>query len=142
MAAMGLATAVSVPAARASGQRPGAGWPDYRDRFITSDGRVIDTGNGGITHTESQGYGMLLAVAHDDRSTFDRLWSWTATTLRRPEDGLFSWRYEQDVGITDTNNASDGDLLIAWALVRAGRRWGRTEDTAAAVRSAMPWPTT
>lgn len=105
---------------------------DYRDRFITSDGRVIDTGNGGITHTESQGYGMLLAVAHDDRSTFDRLWSWTATTLRRPEDGLFSWRYEQDVGITDTNNASDGDLLIAWALVRAGRRWGRTEDTAAA----------
>ena len=26
--------------------------------------------------------------------------------------------------VTDSNNASDGDLLIAWALLRAADRWG------------------
>lgn len=100
-------------------------WAVFKDRFIR-DGRVVDTDNGGISHSEGQGYGMLLAVAHDDPATFEALWSWTRETLRRP-DGLFSWKYDPDAEggprVTDVNNATDGDILIAWALARAAEWW-------------------
>src|SRR5215469_10711553 len=95
-------------------------WQQYRLRFITADGRVIDEDSDpkGVTHTEGQGYGMLLAEAVGDRERFDLLWQWTQNNLRRP-DGLFSWKFaacgEQGDCITDKNNASDGDILIAWA---------------------------
>jgi endo-1,4-beta-D-glucanase Y len=36
-------------------------WAAYRDRFVMADGRVVDDANGGISHSESQGYGLLLA---------------------------------------------------------------------------------
>jgi endoglucanase len=29
--------------------------------------------------------------------------------------------------VVDENNASDGDILIAWALLRAGKDWGRAD---------------
>jgi endoglucanase len=50
-------------------------WDQYRSRFITADGRVIDKDNDpkGVTHTEGQGYGMLLAEAAGDRDRFDRV---------------------------------------------------------------------
>lgn len=101
-------------------------WQAYRERFI-EQGRVVDHQQGDISHSEGQGYGMLMAVAAGDRERFDSLWGWTRGVLQR-NDGLFSWRYEPcpDEGatcITDYNNASDGDILIAWALLRAHRRW-------------------
>lgn len=112
-------------------------WDQYWSRFITADGRVIDKDNDpkGVTHTEGQGYGMLLAEAAGDRDRFDLIWRWTRGHLRRP-DGLFSWKFaacgaERDC-IVDKNNASDGDILIAWALLRAGANWGRTDYTTAA----------
>ncbi len=100
-------------------------WHDYREAFITGDGRVIDVGNGGVSHTEGQGYGMLLAVAANDRATFDRLWGWTRTHLSRPNDPFFSFRWNDasTPPIPDINNASDGEVLIAWALARADQRW-------------------
>jgi endoglucanase len=95
-------------------------WAQYVARFIVG-GRVIDTGNGGISHSEGQGYGMLLAAAFDDRATFDRLWDWTRHHLQVRDDRLFAWRFEPDADpqVTDRNSAADGDLLIAWALARA-----------------------
>ena len=99
----------------------------YLQRFVTPDGRVIDNVNGNITHTESQGYGMLLAVAAGDRETFDRIWTFTETNLYVRPDGLASWKWSPEGGkadaetgqVADPNNASDGDLLIAWALAEA-----------------------
>src|SRR5436309_1896309 len=41
-------------------------WRSYKARFVTDQGRVVDTANGRISHSESQGYGMLLAVAAGD----------------------------------------------------------------------------
>ncbi|BCX88695.1 endoglucanase [Methylomarinovum tepidoasis] len=101
-------------------------WRTYKQRFI-QDGRVVDTGNGGISHSEGQGYAMLLAVAADDRRTFERLWSWTRNQLQRRGDHLFIWRRRPGVPVEkeDHNNATDGDLLIAWALLRAAQRWNR-----------------
>lgn len=116
-------------------------WDNYKRRFVSAEGRVIDTANGGISHSEGQGYGMLLAVAADDRPTFDRIWSWTQANLDVRGDGLAAWRWEAGAtpSVTDRNNASDGDLLIAWALAEAGRHWndGRLTDAALARVRAM-----
>ncbi len=110
---------------------PRADWRTFRAQFVSAEGRVIDTGNGDISHSEGQGYGMLFAEAYGDRRTFDLLWKWTQTHLQtRPDDKLLSWKWKPDgqddeAGgrVTDPNNASDGDLLVAWALVRAAKRW-------------------
>lgn len=109
-------------------------WQQYKKRFI-EDGRVVDTGNQNISHSEGQGYGLLFAVEADDEKGFEALWNWTQSTLQR-SDKLFSWKYvpceRQDVScITDPNNATDGDILIAWALLLAAQKWHNEEYTLA-----------
>jgi len=104
-------------------------WQAFEKKFVES-GRVVDRENGGISHSEGQGYGMRMAEAAGDRAGFDALWGWTSRVLKR-NDGLFSWRYEPCTYkdkrcITDTNNATDGEILIAWALLRAYARWEET----------------
>lgn len=134
------ATVPAAPAARV-GQRDGglagalpdrAVWQAYRARFVTETGRVVDTGNEGISHSEGQGYGMVLAVAAGDREAFDRIWGWTRANLMVRNDELLAWRWEPNrrPGIADMNNATDGDILVAWALVEASEAW---QDRAYAV---------
>ena len=41
----------------------GSAWRDYTSRHMTPEGAVIDDANEGISHSEGQGYGMVLAVA-------------------------------------------------------------------------------
>jgi len=109
-------------------------WEAFRARFITFDGRVVDTGNNGVSHTEGQGWGLLFAVAFDDQATFERILAWTNANLSRPNDTLHAWRYipGQAQPVADLNNATDGDLFIAWALWRGAYRWGRPEYAIAA----------
>jgi endoglucanase len=113
-----------------------ADWRQYKARFIASDGRVIDTGNNGISHSEGQGWGLLFAEAFGDRATFDKLWSWTRETLQHKDDALFSWKWDprKRNPIADLNDAADGDITIAWALARAGQRWHAPSYTTAAER--------
>jgi endoglucanase len=101
-------------------------WQEFRRRFITHDGRVVDNGTGGATHSEGQGAAMLFAVRFDDRATFDRLLRFSRDVLRRPDDALLAWRYQPmaAVPVADLNNATDGDLMGAWALAEAATRWG------------------
>lgn len=101
------------------------GWQQFKTRYITEDGRVIDSANHNISHSEGQGYGMLMAVMSDDHETFTKLWHWAATSLYRGDLGLFKWRYEPENSehTPDPNNATDGDILIAWALLKAGEKW-------------------
>ena len=104
------------------------GWRQYKDRFVTSEGRVVDNANGGISHSEGQGYGMLIAERLDDRPTFEAIWQWTQNNLLIRGDGLAAWRWSPQVPhVADHNNATDGDLLIAWALAEAGDRWRVSE---------------
>lgn len=113
-------------------------WLKFRDRFVADDGRVRDTGNKNISHTEGQGVAMLFAETFDDRTTFDRVWNWTRDKLRQHDGALFSWRWDPGAKnpITDPNNATDGDMLIAWALTRAAQRW-RAPVYAAEARSII-----
>jgi len=104
-------------------------WATYKTQFIDA-GRVIDTGNQDISHSEGQGYGLLFAVFADDKKQFKKIWKWTQQTLQR-DDQLFSWQYTPSKNgkcdkacITDPNNATDGDILIAWALLEAHKKWG------------------
>ena len=102
-----------------------AAWLIYRTRFIAPEGRVVDTGNGGVSHSEGQGYAMLFATWTNDRPSFERLWNWTHAHLSRPSDALHAWRWDprRAVHVEDLNSATDGDLMIAWALLRGAERW-------------------
>ncbi|MGX9963483.1 glycosyl hydrolase family 8 [Roseomonas sp. F4] len=113
-------------------------WAIFCERWLDPSGRVVDSGNRGISHSEGQGTGLIFAARHADRANFDRILRWTRATLRRPGDMLHAWRYTPGAAIPvdDPNNASDGDLLIAWGLLIAHERWGvathRTEALAIA----------
>ncbi len=99
-------------------------WHLFKQRYMTEQGRVLDTANGDISHSEGQGIAMLFAAALNDRSSFELLWRWTRAKLQVRDDHLFAWKWDPRVAkVTDANNASDGDLLIAWALYLAGERW-------------------
>ena len=111
----------------------GGAWLFYKSQFV-HDGRVVDDANGNVSHSEGQGYGMLLAVAANDQRTFEQSWEWTLENLIRPRNhdkvGLAAWRWDPSASphVADMNNATDGDLLIAWALLRAYKRWGNIDD--------------
>jgi endoglucanase len=108
-------------------------WKPWRDRFVGDDGRVIDNVNQ-ISHSEGQGYGQLLAVLAQDRVAFARIWSFTRNQLLVRDDGLAAWQWDAKSSphITDINNASDGDILIAYSLALAGELWSSPDFTAAA----------
>jgi endoglucanase len=115
-----------------------ADWLSFRKRFVQPNGRVLDTGNGGQSHTEGQGWTMLFAVRFDDPDTFWRVYAWTQRVLRRPTDALHAWRCgpSPDDRVDDLNNATDGDLVMAWALLEAGTRWNDPSLTEAGTRLA------
>ncbi|SKA71869.1 glycosyl hydrolase family 8 [Enterovibrio nigricans] len=116
-------TTFSAEAARQCERNDGM-WESYKRSFITLAGRVVDTANNHISHSEGQGYGMLMAAHYDDKATFDKLWRWTQRHLQRDVDPLFSWKWQPNKPhVPDVNNASDGDVLIAWALMRADEKW-------------------
>ena len=97
LAALPLLTA-AVPAAATSEtflpQDDVAGaWWLYKSVFV-KDGRVIDQANGEVSHSEGQGYGMLAAVAADDREGFDALWRWTRQSLYVRGDALAAWKWD------------------------------------------------
>jgi endoglucanase len=101
-------------------------WHAYAEAFVAPSGRIVDTGNGGISHSEGQGYGLLLAYLAGMREDFDRIWRFTLTEMMIRDDGLVAWKWDPGASpnLTDLNNASDGDILIAYALELAGEAWG------------------
>ncbi|TAJ87242.1 MAG: hypothetical protein EPO41_23160 [Reyranella sp.] len=119
-AGIGLAALSFSPSAARADQN----WQTFKRRFVVDDRRVIDSGNNNVSHSESQGWGLLFAQSFDDKETFARIWDWTSRSLQRG-DGLFSWRWSPNTAdpVPDKNNAADGDILIAWALMRAAAGW-------------------
>ena len=114
-------------------------WANFKRRFLTQEGRVVDTGNSGISHSEGQAIGMLLAVRHSDLEAFGRMFEWTQMNLAVRPDSLLAWRYEPDRSngrVADMNNASDADIYHAWALYEADLLWPELGHLARARRIA------
>lgn len=113
-------------------------WKVYKESFLDASGRIVDTANNNISHSEGQGYGLLLAYLAESRSDFDTIWAFTKTEMLLRDDGLSVWRWDPAASphVTDPNNATDGDLLIAYAAALAGRDWQRPDLTSAATAMA------
>lgn len=116
-------------------------WDAYSERFVTETGRVVDNVNDNISHSEGQGYGLLLSYMADDKADFARIWSFTQRELLIRNDGLMAWKWSDGdrPRVTDINNASDGDILVAYALIMAGEAWGVPEyfDAGTSIRDAI-----
>lgn len=122
----GIFLALAGWACSLTGPAPDGDWVLFKQSYISPEGRVIDTGNAGISHSEGQGIGLLLAAHNNDHAAFDNIWQWTRINLQIRDDKLAAWKWvPSDTGgdVADKNNATDGDLFIAWALYRAGRQW-------------------
>jgi len=95
-----------------------ASWDEYKARFLTEDGRVIDKKNCDISHSEAVGYAMYLAIKNDDMQSFEKIHTWYQNNLMKNKFGLISWKWGKDKRgewhVLDKNNASDGDLWIAY----------------------------
>jgi endo-1,4-beta-D-glucanase Y len=100
-------------------------WEAWKATYMASNGRVIDRLQQEASHSEGQGYGMLLATEFGDEPAFRLMFDWAELNLAMRGDGLMAWRWLPNVAdpVPDRNNASDGDLFIAWALVRAAERF-------------------
>ena len=123
---LGFAAIASPPAASAQPALVTAHeWASYTARYLDRSGRIVDVVKNGVSHSEGQGYGLLLAVYANDEATFRRILRFTFNEMRGRGDGLISWLYNPRAypPVTDTNNASDGAILIAYALVQAAMQW-------------------
>ena len=107
-----------------AGTQPSA-WDRWSAAFLDRTGRVVDELQKGASHSEGQGYGLLLAEAHGDLAAFERIEAWTRAHLLIRQDALMGWRWLPGHGVPDWHVASDGDLFRAWALMRAARRFDR-----------------
>jgi endoglucanase len=101
-------------------------WEAWKTIHVSSAGRVIDRLQDNVSHSEGQGYALLIAEALGDREGFEVLLDWTLANLAVRNDALLAWRWHpaDGGGVTDRNNASDGDLFASWALLRAAERFG------------------
>ncbi len=101
-------------------------WQTYKSRFIQSDGRVIDHQNGAITHTEGIGYALYFAYRFDDSESFERIFGWYRANMHKNQQGIIGWKWGQHPdgswGMLSLNNATDGDLWIAYALMLMSQR--------------------
>ena len=83
-------------------------WRTWRDLYLNPEGRVVDTGNNGISHSEGQSYGLLFAYKAGDAEAFDKIAKWTQSRLSRPDMALHAWRYDPSASnpVADQNNAT------------------------------------
>lgn len=124
--AAALAAGMAPRAARgAEPPGPRADWEWVRRRFLGPQGRMRVTGRPAVTDSFLQATALLAAHRAEDRAGFARVLSWSRSVLARPDDRLWVWRHEDGPGRAplDVNNASQADLLAAWALCAAGRDW-------------------
>ncbi|AWQ50312.1 MAG: cellulose synthase complex periplasmic endoglucanase BcsZ [Serratia marcescens] len=106
------------------------GWQQYKQYYISPQGRVIDPSSPNkITTSEGQSYGLFFALVANDRPTFDRLLAWTENNLAAGDLSarLPAWLWgesdDKQWKVLDANSASDADLWIAYNLLEAGRLW-------------------
>lgn len=88
----------------------------FLDTYVTGDGRVLRTDQGGDIVSEGQAYAMLVAELAGREELVATIWGWTKEHLRR-EDGLLSYRAGSDGTVLGADPAADADVLAAYALL-------------------------
>lgn len=91
--------------------------------YVAADGSVT---------SEAEAYALLRAVWSNDPTSFDEAWTWTQSHLLRP-DGVSSWVWKGGK-VADPSTATDADTDMAYALLAAGKRWGRPALEASGAR--------
>ncbi|CAM3331111.1 glycosyl hydrolase family 8 [Paracoccus nototheniae] len=96
-------------------------WAAWKALCLTPDGRIVDGFQSGASHSEGQGYGLVLAALFGDLASCQSIVTWTERHLAIRDDALLAWRWRQETSpqVPDRNNASDGDLFYAWGLMLA-----------------------
>lgn len=100
------------------------------EKFVDHQGRVIDYSDSRrISTSEGQSYAMLFALVANDETLFAKLLEWTENNLAQGDltTHLPAWLWGQaDDGqwqVLDENSASDADVILAYALLQAGKLW-------------------
>jgi len=103
----------------------------YRTNVIQPDGRVIDWQNKAVTHSEGIGYSLFFAVKMSDKETFYKIYHWFKRNIPLNDKGLVPWLWgKNSTGnwkILDFNDATDGNLWIAYALLLGYEKWKNKE---------------
>jgi len=99
----------------------------YRTNVIQPNGRVIDWQNKAVTHSEGIGYSLFFAVKMSDKDTFYKVFYWFKRNIPLNDKGLIPWLWGKNSkggwGILDFNDATDGNLWIAYALLLGYEKW-------------------
>ncbi|MFC1559820.1 glycosyl hydrolase family 8 [Candidatus Margulisiibacteriota bacterium] len=129
-------------------------WAGYKARYITahSTGLVHDPSQADKPETadfdetawavsEGQGYGMLLALYHNDQACFDGILDALYTRMyNKRGQGLFAWQVDstgktrsiaEGCTVDENGSATDGDIFIGLALAFADKmvQSGHWSDT-------------
>jgi endo-1,4-beta-D-glucanase Y len=95
-------------------------------RFVRTEGSnlkvIAPEQENGVTTSEAMGYGMLIAAAMGDKSSFDKMWGYVQTQM---DSGMMKWKP------SGTGTATDGDEDIIYALLMAASQWGGTYGASA-----------
>jgi endo-1,4-beta-D-glucanase Y len=115
-------------------------WKQY---LVSSTGapsgtmRVVDPQGPPASRTTSEGigYGMLITVYMNDKTTFDSIWGYAKAHF----DGhqLMNWEIDSGGGTLGSGSATDADEDMAWALLMADKQWGGYSSPAQALIGAM-----
>lgn len=92
-------------------------WEVYKKNYLTDKGYIVDSFSH-KSHSEGQGISLVLAARANDQKAFLNILQ--ATLKHQKPNNLFKWSFEGDVAL-DSNNATDGDLYIAWGLAEGAK---------------------
>lgn len=133
-------------------------WAEWKRLYLSEgcDGAYVATSGDGkttwggsasgtLTVSEAHGYGMLALVQMADRDPdahrlFDLMQAFFLAHPAASGSGLMAWNQTRDCRNAPDGgdrSASDGDLDIALALLKADQRWGGYGELAASVRAAV-----
>ena len=109
-------------------------WDWYRNYVSqSSKGTFVNTGTqeDPVALSESQGYGMLITLlaaqkGYTKEDQFMRLFHYYKANRISEQNTLMKWQQKKSPNgwsSVDQNNATDGDLDIAYALIQADKLW-------------------
>lgn len=78
----------------------------------------------GCTVSEGIGYGMLLAVLHNDKDLYNALWAYNVVARDYNTAGLMPWELQSFSNTVSNSAALDADLDVATSLILAESKWG------------------